>query len=83
MSDPVREQLLGYLLGALDETEQDSIQEQLERDAKLRHELAELRDKLRPLEATRSEFTPPPRAGVPHLRVGGFGCPVADAAQAG
>lgn len=60
MSDLVREQLLGYLLGALDEAEQDSLEEQLERDPHLRRELAQMREQLRPLEATRGEFVPPP-----------------------
>jgi len=60
MSNPVREQLLGYLLGALDEAEQASIEEQLERDPRLRLELAEMREMLRPLEASRDEFAPPP-----------------------
>ena len=58
--DSVREQLLGYLLGALDEAEQESLEDQLERDPHLRRELAEMRTRLRPLEATRLELTPPP-----------------------
>jgi hypothetical protein len=58
--DSIREQLLGYLLGALDESEQESLEDQLERDPHLRRELAEMRDKLRPLEATRLELSPPP-----------------------
>ncbi len=59
MSDPVREQLLGYVLGALDEPEQQALEATLADDAGLQQELAALRRRLEPLHASREEFSPP------------------------
>jgi len=54
-----REQLLGYLLGALDEAEQRAVQRELEANPQLREELEQLRQMLEPLEELREEFEPP------------------------
>ncbi|MBN2292095.1 MAG: DUF1559 domain-containing protein [Pirellulales bacterium] len=60
MTEPAREQLLGYLLGALDDNEQADIENILNSDAELRRELAILNRSLAPLDAVPREFTPPP-----------------------
>ncbi|MGA2062672.1 MAG: hypothetical protein ABSG67_19545 [Thermoguttaceae bacterium] len=60
MTDPEREQLLGSLLGALDEDEQSALDAQLESDAEYRKELALLRRRLEPLAALRINYDPPP-----------------------
>ena len=63
MNNATREQLLGYLLGALDEAEQDALERQLRRDPRLRRELSEMREKIQPLEEdedTQFDFPPPP-----------------------
>ena len=60
MTDSVQEQLLGHLLGALDDSEQESVETQLQRDPRLRRELEEARRFLEPLEQEREAFTPPP-----------------------
>ncbi len=53
------EHLLGYLLGALDGPEHESIRRQLERNSDLRRELAELEMRLAPLENERWQHEPP------------------------
>ena len=40
MTDSVQEQLLGYLLGALDDPEQESVEARLKRDPDLRRQLS-------------------------------------------
>ncbi len=60
MIEPAREQLLGYLLGALDDNEQADIEKILDSDATLRRELAILNRSLAPLDAAPREFSPPP-----------------------
>lgn len=55
----MREQLLGYLLGALDPTEKRQVEERLEQDPELRRELAALREKLMPLAADDASPDPP------------------------
>jgi len=55
----MREQLLGYLLGALDADEQAAIERQLAVDPQLRRELESLRSQLLPLETGRMEYEPP------------------------
>lgn len=60
MSDRVRQQLLGFLLGALEEPEQQQIAHQLEKDPALRRKLARLQRSLQPLEESRREYAPPP-----------------------
>lgn len=59
MAENVSEQLLGYLLGALEDDEQQDLREQLSRDEDLRRELALLRELIRPLERTRPSVAAP------------------------
>lgn len=59
MADRVEQQLLGYLLDALDESEQEQIREQLAVDPALRQQLGQLRKSLRPLESSLVTFSPP------------------------
>ena len=60
MSDPTQEELLGYVLGALEDDEEQSIREKLKADPRLRQELAAVRRRLRSLEDTYCELPPPP-----------------------
>jgi len=60
MVDRAKEQLLGYLLGALEESERESIEDQLEQNPKLLDDLALVRESLQPLWAAQPDFTPPP-----------------------
>ena len=55
----MREDLLGYLLNALDESERRRVFETLQEDPQLRQELEALRLELRPLDATNENFEPP------------------------
>lgn len=61
MAENVQEQLLGYLLGALEDDERENLRERLSRDEDLRRELALLREIIRPLERTRQGYDPPAR----------------------
>jgi len=56
----MREDLLGYLLNALDEDERQRVFETLQNDPQLRQELESLRRQLRPLDATNVDYEPPP-----------------------
>ena len=60
MTDSVQEQLLGHLLGALDDSEEEFVQAQLQRDPQLRQELEEASRLLEPIDQAREAFTPPP-----------------------
>jgi hypothetical protein len=60
MSDRLQEQLLGHLLGALDESEQEQLSARLQTDPDVRRELLRIRARLEVLEAGRVDFTPPP-----------------------
>jgi hypothetical protein len=60
MSDPVQEQLLGYVLGALDDAERRQVEESLKTDPRMRRELARAQRSLRILEGTRRDYPPPP-----------------------
>jgi hypothetical protein len=60
MNDSVKEQLLGYVLGALEADEQAEVEKQLGSDPEQRKELALLRRQLAPLAALRQEYAPPP-----------------------
>jgi hypothetical protein len=60
MSDPLHQQLLGHLLGALDDDEQQNLDVRLDSDATCRRELLRWRRRLAPLEAIRPDFEPPP-----------------------
>ena len=55
----MQEQLLGYLLGALDPDEHSEVEEKLSDDPLLRYQLEELRTELAPLEAARGSYEPP------------------------
>lgn len=55
----MREDLVGYLLGALDGAEQQQIEERLESDAELRFQLERLEMQLAPLKLAAVEFEPP------------------------
>ena len=60
MSEISDQQLLGYLLGALDDEEQEWLDARLERDPRCREALTRWRQRLAPLSALRPEFEPPP-----------------------
>jgi hypothetical protein len=60
MSDSVREQLLGHLLGALESDEQAEMEARLGSDPECRKELALLRRQLAPLAVLEKDFPPPP-----------------------
>lgn len=54
------QQLLGYLLGALDDGEQEAMEEDLQRDLQLREQLVMLRRRLEPLRQAYGEEDDPP-----------------------
>ncbi len=60
MADRLREQLLGYLLGALEESERESVERRLAQDPSLWRELVQIRRRLQPLWAAQPDFAPPP-----------------------
>src|SRR3990170_671350 len=60
MADRAQEQLLGYLLGALGESERESIEDQLGQSPKLLRDLAQVRERLQPLWVAQPDFDPPP-----------------------
>jgi len=60
MVDSDRERLLGYLLEALEDSERESVEEELKHDPDLQERLSEFRQALRPLWTEKSDFTPPP-----------------------
>jgi hypothetical protein len=55
----MREQLLGYLMGALDASQQSQVERALENDPQLREELDLLHQALEPLRADRGLYEPP------------------------
>jgi len=55
----MREHLLGYLLGALDDSEHEAVRESLEKAPQVRHEFDRLTARLAPLRAARQEYDPP------------------------
>jgi hypothetical protein len=59
-TDPMHQQLLGHLLGALDDDEQEWVESRLESDAECRRRYLELRRRMAPLLAARPDFDPPP-----------------------
>ena len=59
MNDRIREQLLGYLLGALDDVERLEVEQQLETNPNWRDELESLALSLEPLAESYEEFEPP------------------------
>jgi hypothetical protein len=60
MSERVREQLLGYLLDALDDSEAESVMVRLQRSPHARQELTSLRRQLDRIEAAQPDYSPPP-----------------------
>jgi len=60
MTDSVQEQLLGHLLGALDDLEQEAVEVRLKSDPELQRELARIGRRLEPLQIARRGFVPPP-----------------------
>jgi type II secretory pathway pseudopilin PulG len=60
MADRMREQLLGYVLGALEESEQESLENDLDQNPKLMRDLALVRESLNPLWVVQPEYDPPP-----------------------
>ncbi len=60
MIDHAREQLLGHLLGALDDAEQQQVDARLKSDPDFRREEVALRRAMEPLLTQRPDFTPPP-----------------------
>lgn len=59
MTDLIYQQLLGHLLGALDDEEQEWVDGRLEYDELCQRELILWRRRLSPLEAVRPDFDPP------------------------
>jgi len=59
MTDPTRDDLLGYLLGALEEDEQAVVERALAENEGLRHDLTVLSRGLAPLDATCPRHDPP------------------------
>ncbi|MBN1589042.1 MAG: hypothetical protein JW888_05975 [Pirellulales bacterium] len=59
MTDSPREDLLGYLLDALDEDRKREVEHYLAENAEARHELAVVSKAMAPLDATRRQHTPP------------------------
>ena len=60
MVDRTQAQLLGYLLGALEESEQDSVENELDQNPKLMQDLALVRESLQPLWLGQPDYDPPP-----------------------
>jgi hypothetical protein len=60
MADRVRKLLLGYLIGALDDSERRRIEQRLQRDPKWQAELAAARESLEPLRSAQRTYEPPP-----------------------
>jgi hypothetical protein len=56
----MREQLVGYLLGVLDDAERDQVRDHLERDPQLVRDLERIQVRLAPLELLREVVEPPP-----------------------
>ena len=60
MVDSDQERLLGYLLEALEDSERESVEEELKRDPDLQEHLSGLRQALSPLWTDKWDFAPPP-----------------------
>jgi hypothetical protein len=60
MVDSDRERLLGYLLEALEDSERESVEEELEHNPELQEHLSRFRQALRPLWTDKPDFAPPP-----------------------
>ena len=64
VNERLREQLLGYALGALEESEVRALEPLLAADPALREELERIQQSLEPLAESYEEFTPPPGLAV-------------------
>jgi hypothetical protein len=64
MDDPTKQQLLGYLLGALDDAEREEVEQLLEANPHWQDELQSLMATLEPLAESYEEVDPPP--GLAH-----------------
>ena len=60
MPDSLRENLLGYLIGALEPQESQELEDALAGDVRLRQELDLMQLAIAPLQGTRAMFDPPP-----------------------
>jgi hypothetical protein len=60
VNDQLREQLIGYALGALDPTEQQELEQRLSSDPALRRELESVQRSLEPLAEGYQDHDPPP-----------------------
>lgn len=60
MTDPMHQQLLGHLLGALDDDEQEWVEARLQHDEEYRRHWVALRRRMAPLLALRPDTEPPP-----------------------
>jgi len=61
MAESAQEQLLGYLLDALDESERRALEDELACNPQLQQQLISLRAMVAPMESTRDDFDPPSR----------------------
>jgi len=59
MSNPTRQHLIGYLLGAIESDEQTVVEQQLQHDEMLRRELELLRGSIHPLAVDHGHHEPP------------------------
>jgi len=59
MVDRTQAQLLGYLLGALEASEQESVENELDQNPKLMRDLTLLRESLQPLWLAEPDYDPP------------------------
>jgi hypothetical protein len=59
MADRLQNLLLGYLIGALDDSERRRVQRRLQSDPAWRSELAAVRESLEPLRAAQQTYEPP------------------------
>jgi len=60
MTDSVQEQLLGHLLGALDDPEHDAVAARVQEDPQVRVQWERLAEQVRPLAAVERDVDPPP-----------------------
>lgn len=60
MASSVEQQLLGYLFGALDDSERETVENEIQHDPQLREKLVQLRRRLEPLRRLQTDFDPPP-----------------------
>ena len=77
----MRQQLLGHLLGVLDDDEQQSLDARLEHDDECCCELIQWRRRLTPLELMRPDFEPPPGLAERTCRYVAAHVPVCDGVQ--